>query len=349
MAKVALHGVNLSGWLSLKPWITPEYFAEAGVLDEIDMTRALPRDSYRELIEYHRAHFIEQRDFKEIAARGFNAVRLLVPWYASEQVTSIAHPFVPCTKELDNAFDWADDLGLKIVLVLDISPGKEGKLSQINHAFSSFSLYKKEALNILSALARRYRYRACLAAIELANDPYVEKTLPFMPARGVAIHLLRNYYREGYYAVRACAGDDVQVIMPDAHQPSMWRVFMTAGSYRNTALDMHLDHFSDYFEMRQVLTTQALIASSKRHLDTAKKSGFSLVIGSWCAALPGVDTTTTPEGRIALERMYTSSQLKLFSSADAWFFQTWKTQGRLSGWDARMTFSAFERRMISAS
>ena len=44
MAKVALHGVNLSGWLSLKPWITPEYFAEAGVLDEIDMTRALPRD-----------------------------------------------------------------------------------------------------------------------------------------------------------------------------------------------------------------------------------------------------------------------------------------------------------------
>ena len=144
---------------------------------------------------------------------------------------------------------------LKIVLVLDISPGKEGKLSQINPIFSSFSLYKKESLNILSEIARRYRYRACLAAIELANDPYVEKTLPFMPARGVAIHLLRNYYREGYYAVRACAGDDVQVIMPDAHQPSMWRVFMTAGSYRNTALDVHLDHFSDYFEMRQVLTS----------------------------------------------------------------------------------------------
>ena len=34
MADGTLHGVNLTGWLSLEPWVTPELFAEAGALDE---------------------------------------------------------------------------------------------------------------------------------------------------------------------------------------------------------------------------------------------------------------------------------------------------------------------------
>ena len=34
MASNTLHGVNLTGWLTLESWVTPELFAEAGALDE---------------------------------------------------------------------------------------------------------------------------------------------------------------------------------------------------------------------------------------------------------------------------------------------------------------------------
>ena len=54
----------------------------------------------------------------------------------------------------------------------------------------------------------------------------------------------------------------------------------------------------------------------------------------------------TPEGRIALERVYLSEQLAAFRECPAWFFQTWKTSGKISGWDARVSLATFERRML---
>ena len=76
-----LHGVNLTGWLTLEPWVTPELFAEAGALDEETLARTLGPRRYGELVRRHRASFIARDDFVKIAARGFNAVRLPVPWY----------------------------------------------------------------------------------------------------------------------------------------------------------------------------------------------------------------------------------------------------------------------------
>ena len=54
----------------------------------------------------------------------------------------------------------------------------------------------------------------------------------------------------------------------------------------------------------------------------------------------------TPEGRIALERVYTSEQLGTYEKCPAWFFNTWKTSGLLAGWDARVALATFERGMI---
>ena len=34
MAARVLHGVNLAGWLTLEPWVTPRLFADSGALDE---------------------------------------------------------------------------------------------------------------------------------------------------------------------------------------------------------------------------------------------------------------------------------------------------------------------------
>lgn len=348
MSDCALHGVNISGWLSLEPWISSEYFASANALDETALVQSMDHDAYVELVTAHRKTFIQETDFKNIAARGFNAVRISVPWYVFGDAGPIQSPHVGCADVLDDAFMWADDLGLKIVLVFDISPGATERLSDIHPAFMHFRDYKSDMLSILAALAKRYAYRAALAGIEVANAPRLKRREGFRITQGVSLHLLRNYYREAYEIIRQYAGEDVFVIMPDADQPLAWRSFMAAGKYKNTMLDIHLDHFDDYFGMSGITSMHKLLELAKNYILTARKTGFRVMVGAWSAALPGLDATTTPEGHIAFERIYTSDQLALYKDCEAWFFQTWKTESRLSGWDARMTFAAFERRMLCA-
>ena len=42
-----------------------------------------------------------------------------------------------------------------------------------------------------------------------------------------------------------------------------------------------------------------------------------------------------------------SQQLAAYEDCKAWFFHTWKTATRLSGWDARIALSSFERSLLS--
>ena len=81
MAHGALRGVNLTGWLTLEPWVTPEPFARTGCVDEAQLIKALGVEDYHNLVKAHRSSFIQSSDFVSIAARGFNAVRISVPWY----------------------------------------------------------------------------------------------------------------------------------------------------------------------------------------------------------------------------------------------------------------------------
>ena len=115
MADGTLHGVNLTGWLSLEPWVTPELFAEAGALDEDALLKGLGARNYAEVVRRHRNSFITRDDFVRIASRGFNAVRLPVPWYAFGDGAAQTIGFVGCMEHVDDALDWAEELGLKVI------------------------------------------------------------------------------------------------------------------------------------------------------------------------------------------------------------------------------------------
>ena len=108
MAQRALHGVNLTGWLTLEAWVTPTLFADSGALDESALIGSIGRDEYRRRLEAHRSGFVRQADFNQIAARGFNAVRLPVPWYVFGTDGPRPGPFVGCLAQVADAFDWAD-------------------------------------------------------------------------------------------------------------------------------------------------------------------------------------------------------------------------------------------------
>lgn len=346
MPQRALHGVNLTGWLTLEPWVTPELFAESGALDELSLLRSLGERDYRRLVIAHRQSFLSQQDFTRIAGRGFNAVRLPVPWYVFGEAGPSCGPFVGCADQVDRAFAWAEDIDLKIILALDVSLGNEGALSEVVGTHDEFSHYRQDLIDVVTALSKRYAHRTAFAGIELAGEVRPQLRRGLTLSEGVPLHLVRNYYRDAYESVRAEAGDDVAVILPDAGQPDAWRGFMAGARYKNVWLDCHLFHYNDAIDATGPTGVSTLCERSAAYLKRAEKSGLPVMVGEWSASLPFADSMTTPEGRIALERVYVSGQIAAFSGCTAWFFQTWKTSGRLVGWDARIALATFERRML---
>lgn len=122
-ATKVLRGVNLTGWLTLEPWVTPEPFARTATVDEVSLAAKLGKDEYAELVRAHRASFIHSEDFSRIAARGFNALRLPIPWYVFEPQNT---PYQPCIDMVDKALEWAEEIGLHVIFVLAVNPGLPG-------------------------------------------------------------------------------------------------------------------------------------------------------------------------------------------------------------------------------
>lgn len=347
MAERALHGVNLTGWLTLESWVTPELFAEAGALDEETLARTFGARRYADYVRNHRATFITREDFVKIAARGFNAVRLPVPWYVYGEDGPEPGPYLGCIELVDSALDWAEEIGLKVVFALAVNLGGPHSGNGIAPDNADMHVSRERMLDVILALSKRYALRAGFFGIELADEPALQVRRGLVLTDGVAQHRLRNYYREAYELVRNAAGNDPVVILPDADVPGAWSHFMAQRHYTNVWLDCHLDRPRARVDVSGPAGVRALVGSNTKHIRQAERSDMPVMVGKWSASLPVADSSMTPEGRIALQRVYTSEQLGAYEKCPAWFFNTWKTSGMLAGWDARVALASFERGMIA--
>ena len=345
MQERALHGVNLTGWLSLESWVTPDLFAGTGSLNEEDIVSTLGEANYADLVREHRSTFVGEEDFELIARRGFNAVRLPVPWYVFGEQGPQPGPYVGCIEEVDRAFLWAKEQGISILLVLSISPDASSGTELLAGAQHS---RRNDFVQVLAALADRYRSEEALFGIEVAHEPRAQHRKGLLDiSEGVPMASLRNYYRDAYMAIREAAGVRPVVVLPDAGVPGAWKGFMATRRHENVWLDCHLFHFDDKVDATGPAGAATLVKRSRKILHIASRGHMPVMVGAWSAALPFADSLMTPEGRIALERVYCAEQIASFEDLPAWFFQTWKTTGHLSGWDSRVALASFERQMLS--
>ena len=341
-----LRGVNLAGWLVLESWVTPEIFAATGALDEAGLIRAVGMTEYSEIAFRHRESFITEKDFERIAARGFEAVRIPVPWYVFGEQGPLPGKFKGCASELDHAFDWAEAHGIRILLDLAEVPAAGGSDGIGASPTITYPVCREAALDVLCALARRYKDREGFLGVEVLDEPVPQIRHGIFVSDGVPLHYLRNFYRDAYKGIREVAGDDCVVVISDAGLPGAWKGFMASKEYKNVWLDCHLYHYADSIDASGPSGARRLVAASAKTLDLAGKSGLPVIVGEWSGALPVSDAQMTPEGRMAIERVYASAQLRAFEHARAWFFQTWKTSALLSNWDARVALASFEAGML---
>ena len=341
-----LRGVNLAGWLVLESWITPSIFASTGTFDEEGLEGALDGGRLAEVLDRHRREFITMVDFEGIATRGYNAVRLPVPWhlFGAEGPQPSAIP--ECASYVAQALDWAAEFGIRAIIDLASVPGMTSASNGHSIVVDADGGWRGPALAVVAEIARRFGSHEALLAIEPLEEPLAQGRVGLRTTEGVPLHVLRNYYRDCYEAIRGACGERVALLCSCAGRPGAWARFMVSPSYRNVWLDVHCYQFDEAALRTGPGGVAALSRRSEDLLRQAERSELPVVVGEWSAALPATAATVTPEGRIAMERVYASAQMRAFSSARGWFFQTWKTATRLSSWDARIALATFERGMI---
>lgn len=340
-----LHGVNLSGWLVLEPWVTPSLFAGTGTFDEPTLSQAVEAKRYAKMIDDHRASFVTEQDFQSIAARGFDAVRLQVPWFVLGDSGPLPGPSAGCLAYVDKAFEWAQAAGVDVLLDIAIAPGADP--TSPDSFFGDVDSFRTAMLDILGKLCARYEKHECFLGIEPINEVQGRRrTGLFSVSEGVPAHVLRNFYRDAYEVVREAAGPEPVFVVQDAGIPDAWRAFMAPSRYENVWLDCHVYHYSESMGAAGPTGVRRLVNDATSYLGRARKSGLPVMVGEWSAALPLADAGMTPEGRLALERVHIAGQINAFAGSAGWFFQTWKTEGKLSSWDARVALSSFERGMF---
>ncbi|CAG8203684.1 unnamed protein product [Penicillium olsonii] len=179
-----IRGVNIGGWLSIEPFITPSLFkrwsSSDGIVDEYTLTKKLG-NSAASTIEKHYADFISESDFKEIQDAGLDHVRIQYSYWAV--TTYDGDPYVPkiSWRYLLRSIEWARKYGLRVKLDIHGLPGSQngwnhsGRLGSINWLVGSDGeLNRKRSLEIHDQISQFFaqdRYKNVVTIYGLVNEP----------------------------------------------------------------------------------------------------------------------------------------------------------------------------------
>ncbi|MFU8789185.1 MAG: glycoside hydrolase family 5 protein [Methylobacter sp.] len=339
-----IRGVNLGGWLVLEKWMTPSVFEGLAAKDETSYCVELGAKA-ESTLKKHWNTFITHDDFIWLADVGINAVRIPLghwifgadyPYHPS--YGDSPYPFVEGGLEvLDRAFDWAEELGLLVVLDLHAAPGCQngfdnGGIQDVCE-WHTKQEYIDYALTVLERLAERYHTSPALHAIEVLNEPRWD----------IDTALLKSYTTEAYQRIRKyCRPEDVAVVYHDGFRSFReYAGFLSKPEFSNVILDIHRyqcfvreDIDTDIYGHIQ----KAAIGWKNEADEIINELGWTYV-GEWSLGLDLhiVSLWAEESSNHALQKMdsfqmdvayrgYAAAQLLSFEKYLGWFFWSYKTE-----------------------
>ncbi|KAG7085336.1 hypothetical protein E1B28_002902 [Marasmius oreades] len=215
-----IRGVNLGGWLTIEPFITPALFeayqtSTPHPVDEWTLHTVMAADTANgglDQIEKHYQTFITEKDFAEIAAAGLNYVRLAVPYWAIE--VRSGEPFLPkvAWKYFIKAVGWARKYGIRINLDLHAVPGSQngwnhsGRLGEASflHGPMGYANAQRtlDYIRILAEFAAQPQYKDVITIFGIINEPRCDFT---------GKDQLAGFYAQAYQIVRDAGGPWVSI------------------------------------------------------------------------------------------------------------------------------------------
>ncbi|KAH0339843.1 glycoside hydrolase, partial [Aureobasidium melanogenum] len=183
--KMPIRGVNIGGWFSIEPVITPSLFSDFktsdGVIDEWTLCSKLGSSRAQTTLEQHYSSFITEADFAAIQAAGFDHVRIPFSYWAV--TTYDGDPYVAkiSWRYLLRAIEWARKYGLRINLDLHGAPGSQNGWNHSGHQGAinwlngtDGTINGQRTLDIHSQLSTFFaqpRYKNIIAIYGLVNEP----------------------------------------------------------------------------------------------------------------------------------------------------------------------------------
>ncbi|OTB13335.1 glycoside hydrolase family 5 protein [Daldinia sp. EC12] len=183
-AKLPARGVNLGGWLSLEPFITPslfDYDSRLGIIDEWNLCKHLGPKTAASTLEKHYATFVTEQTFQEIQAAGLDHVRIPFSYWAVVTYDDDPYVFRTSWRYLLRGIEWARKYGLRVNLDLHALPGsqngwnhsgKQGVINWLNG--TDGDLNAQRSLDVHDRLAKFFaqdRYKNIVTFYGLANEP----------------------------------------------------------------------------------------------------------------------------------------------------------------------------------
>ncbi|KAF2427380.1 glycoside hydrolase [Tothia fuscella] len=182
-ASKPMRGVNIGGWLSLEPFITPSLFdGDSTLVDEYTLCSKLGPEKAAETLEKHYSTFITEDDFKAIAAAGLDHVRIPFSYWAIKTYDNDPYVLGVSWRYLLRGIEWARKYGIRVKLDLHAAPGSQngwnhsgrsGKVNWISGPDGAKNA-KRTLDDIHAALSKFFaqeRYKNVIAIYGLVNEP----------------------------------------------------------------------------------------------------------------------------------------------------------------------------------
>lgn len=209
----------------LEPWITPSIFQShpisEGIVDEYTLCEKLgTQTAHDTVLKPHWDTWIQQSDLQQIAAAGFNVVRVPIGYWAYDNsgspYASGAAPYI------DQAIAWARECRLKVIIDLHGAPGSQNGFD--NSGQRGPILWQtgnnvQKTLSVLMTIQKKYgasSYDDVIAGIELLNEPLVAD---------LNFNEVKQFERNGYGQQRSVSQSRV-VIIQDGFQPPDVRILI---------------------------------------------------------------------------------------------------------------------------
>ena len=182
-ATLPARGVNLGGWLSLEPFITPSLFnydSQLGIIDEWTLTTYLGSNA-NSVLEKHYATFVSEQTFIDIAAAGLDHVRIPFSYWAVVTYEGDPYVFRTSWRYLLRGIEWARKHGLRINLDVHGLPGsqngwnhsgRQGTIGWLNGTDGTLNAQRSLSIhNQLSQFFAQDRYKDIISFYGLVNEP----------------------------------------------------------------------------------------------------------------------------------------------------------------------------------
>jgi endoglucanase len=204
-----MRGVGLGGWLLPEGymWGLPTGAPQSPRQIEAFVTDLVGEDAADRFWTAYRARFITEADVTRIAAEGFDHVRL--PMNARLLLHDTGVLRADGIAPVDQLVTWCRRHGIRVVLDLHGAPGGQTGTNiddsprGLPDLFIVGGAYRKQTIELWTALAARYRDEPVIAAYDLLNEP-----LPHEHADRYTDDLV-DLYRELTRAIRSIDGNHV--------------------------------------------------------------------------------------------------------------------------------------------